>query len=123
MPNQSVHDWLDDLRLVGDDITRIVHAVRSEAANTFGSVTEEIKYGGILFSADGVRFGGVFAYRQHVTVEFGYGASIDDPFGWLEGAGKGRRHMKFRSVDDIANKRLSEYMKLAHAAASFHAGR
>jgi len=120
MPKQSVHDWLDDLRLISDDISTIVHAVRAEASNTFVSVTEEIRYGGIMFSVDGVRFGGVFGYKQHVTVEFGYGAWIDDPFGWLEGAGKGRRHMKFRSVEDITLKRLSDYMKLAHQAALLH---
>ena len=39
----------------------------------------------------GVQFGGVFAYKAHVSVEFGNGAKINDSFGFFDGTGKGRR--------------------------------
>jgi hypothetical protein len=50
-------------------------------------------------------------------VEFGNGAAIVDPYGQLEGSGKGRRHVKLRAIEDMAAKHLAEYLKLAlHAA-------
>jgi len=83
---------------------------------TIPSVTEEVKYGGILFSS-GVQFCGVFAYKQHVSVESGSGAKIQDPLGHLEGSGKGRRHIKLHSVKDIKAKALAHYLPLALEAA------
>ena len=62
-------------------------------------------------------FGGVFAYQAHVSVEFSQGAAIDDPFGYLEGAGKGRRHVKLRRLGDVKASRLAAYLPLALAAA------
>jgi len=64
-----------------------------------------------------VSFCGVFAYQGHVSVEFGQGARISDPFGHLEGAGKGRRHLKLGSIDDLVNKQLAQYLPLALEAA------
>ncbi|HEX5686805.1 MAG TPA: DUF1801 domain-containing protein [Ideonella sp.] len=93
----------------------IVEAVRTLVKKLFKPFSEEVKYGGILFSS-GVQFCGVFAYKEHVSVEFGEGAKIKDAFGHLEGAGKGRRHLKLRSVADIENKRLAQYLPLAHGA-------
>ena len=71
-----------------------------------------MKYGGILFSC-GTQFCGVFAYKEHVSVEFGQGAKIKDSFGFLEGAGKGRRHIKLATPEDIRTKKLAEYLLLA----------
>lgn len=117
MPKKSVHALLEDIRLVNETNHSIVAAVRALVAKTFKGATEEVKYGGILFTSE-VQFGGVFAYKEHVSVEFGSGAKIHDPFGHLDGSGKGRRHLKLRSVEDINNKKLSEYLPLALQAAS-----
>lgn len=67
----------------------------------------------VALFASGVQFCGVFAYKAHVSVEFGDGAAMDDPFGCLEGSGKGRRHIKLRSLADMADKRLADYLPLA----------
>jgi hypothetical protein len=118
MPTKSVEALLEEIRLRGEDGYEIVEAVRALVRQSFDVVDEEVKYGGILFSS-GVQFCGVFAYKQHVSVEFGEGASIDDVFGHLEGSGKGRRHLKLRSVDDIKSKKLAAYLPLAlHATSS-----
>ena len=53
----------------------------------------------------------------YVSVEFSHGARIHDTLGALEGAGKGRRHLKLRSVEDIAAKGLAAYLPLALEAA------
>jgi Domain of unknown function (DU1801) len=116
MTKKSVQTLLEDIRLVSEQNYVIVEAVRALVQETFATSTEEVKYGGILFTA-GVQFGGVFAYTAHVTVEFGSGALISDTFGFLEGAGKGRRHVKLRAFSDIKGKKLGEYLLLAVRAA------
>ncbi len=52
-----------------------------------------------------VALGYVAAYRAHVNVGFFHGASLDDPSGLLEGAGKRMRHVKLawgQAVDEAA---------------------
>lgn len=116
MATKSVKELLDDVRLLGDEQFSLVESVRKLVRKTIPSVTEEVKYGGILF-ASGVQFCGVFAYKQHVSVEFGSGAKIKDTAGHLEGGGKGRRHLKLHSADDIKAKALAHYLPLALEAA------
>ena len=117
MATKSVQALIEDIRLVSETNYEIVEAVRALVKRSFKPVAQEVKYGGILFSSQ-VQFCGVFAYREHVSVEFGSGAKINDAFGFLEGSGKGRRHLKLMSVQDIKHKRLAEYLPLAHSAAS-----
>jgi hypothetical protein len=106
MTKKSVQALLEDIRLVSEQNYEIVEAVRALVKKTFETTSEEVKYGGILFTS-GVQFGGVFSYKAHVTVEFGSGSKITDTFGFLEGAGKGRRHVKL----------LAQYLSLAlHAS-------
>lgn len=118
MPTKSVETLLQDIRLLSEERYEVVRAVRELLLGhkDFKPCREELKYGGILFSA-GIQFCGVFAYKEHVSVEFGHGAAITDTWGLLEGAGKLRRHLKLRSLDDLQHKRLKAYLDLALAAA------
>jgi hypothetical protein len=117
MATKSVQTLLEDIRLLSEERYEVVEAVRALVKKTFEASSEEVKYGGILFTS-GVQFCGVFAYKEHASVEFGSGAKINDPFGHLEGSGKGRRHVKLRSVADLNDKKLAQYLSLAHQAAS-----
>ena len=112
MKNKSVQALLEDIRLVSEQNYEIVEAVRALVQKTFETTLEEVKYGGILFRS-GVQFGGVLAYKTHVTVEFRNSAKITDIFGFLEGSGKGRRHVKLMSVAQIKDKKLAQYLSLA----------
>ncbi|MCP2040948.1 hypothetical protein L1281_001538 [Neisseria sp. HSC-16F19] len=114
--NPKVQHLLDDWQATQPDLYTIAAAVRTLILQNFDDVSEEVKYGGILFAAP-VPFGGVFVYKQHVTVEFGAGAQMDDPYGLLEGKGKGRRHLKLHTLADIQNKHLTDYLSLAVSAA------
>jgi hypothetical protein len=114
---KSIEALLEDIRLLGEEQFQIVEQVRALTKKTVKPLAEEVKYGGILFSSVH-HFAGVFAYKEHVSVEFGHGAKINDKEGFLEGAGKGRRHIKLRSVGDIKTKNLSKYIQLALEAAS-----
>jgi hypothetical protein len=46
--------------------------------------------------------------KNHVTLGFHYGASLDDPEGLLEGTGKNLRHVKLRTMEDLEKKGLKE---------------
>lgn len=116
MAAKTVQALLDDIRLLGDEQYTLVESVRALVKKTIPSVQEQVKYGGILFTSD-VQFCGVFAYMQHVSVEFGSGAKIADTLGHLEGTGKGRRHIKLHCAKDIKDKALAHYLPLALQAA------
>jgi hypothetical protein len=117
MATKSVQTLLEDICFVSEERHAIAQAVRTLVKTRFKDTSEEVKYGGILFTAQ-VQFCGVFVYKEHVSVEFGHGAKIKDPFGHLEGSGKGRRHVKLKTVADIEDKELAQYLLLAWQAAS-----
>ena len=75
------------------------------------------KYGGHVIAPDpddDTHFvGGVFAYAEHVSLEFSQGADFDDPDGRLEGGGKRRRHLKLRSVEDVRKKGAEGFLRRA----------
>ena len=112
MAKKSVDALLDDIRYINEAHYQLVQEVRALVRDLVNTVSEEVKYGGILFSSD-VMFAGVFAYKEHVTVEFGQGAKIQDTFGFLEGSGKFRRHIKLKVTSDIEDRRLADYVRLA----------
>jgi len=57
------------------------------------------------------------AYRQHVNLGFLDGAALDDPGGVLEGTGSRMRHVKIRTVEDLANPVLRQLIRLARTDA------
>lgn len=112
--NQSrVENLLQDLCLLNPSNYEMVQSVRKMVLGLGTDVSEEVKYGGILFSV-GTHFCGVFAYTTHISVEFGEGAKLNDQYSVLEGKGKFRRHIKCLQMDDIQNKHLLHYVKLAY---------
>jgi len=115
MARQTADEWLTALRRNDDLRYRLVEAVRQIVLRAGPSISEEIKYGGILF-AGRAGFCGIFSYANHVTLEFSAGASLPDSHGLLEGKGKGRRHLKLVSVGDLEAKRVEYYCALAYAA-------
>jgi hypothetical protein len=76
-------------------------------------------YGGLVFErALGVPktcVCGIYAYSEHIGLEFTHGAALADPMGVLEGAGKYRRHIKLRSMGDILAKDIEGYVAQAFA--------
>ncbi len=63
------------------------------------------KYGGTLFTLrpqekEG-QFCGVFVHTRHVQISFSRGAELNDSGGVLQGSGKRRRHLNFKSTADV----------------------
>ena len=77
------------------------------------------KYGGTVFVIDpdlpeaaGLA-GGVFGYRDHVSVEFSRGVGFADPDGLLTGKGKARRHVKLHNLSDIEAMNVAGFLRQA----------
>lgn len=111
---ERVEKFLADILILSTELHAIVQKLRAIILSSHPGVTEEVKYGGILFSTS-VAFCGVFSHTHHVSLEFSDGARLADQQRVLEGAGKHRRHIKLRELNDIEAKRVSEYVKLALA--------
>lgn len=45
--------------------------------------------------------------KTHVTIGFQQGAHINDPNGWLQGAGKDMRHLKYSLTDEIEPEKVT----------------
>ncbi|SEP18745.1 DUF1801 domain-containing protein [Aquisalimonas asiatica] len=116
MTTEQVETLLDDVRHLGEAQHAIMLRVRELVLSAGPDVSEEVKYGGVLFSVHS-HFCGVFAYAHHVSLEFSEGARLPDPHHVLEGGGKHRRHIKLRGADDISAKRVGEYVRAAYEAA------
>jgi hypothetical protein len=116
-PYERVEAYLDDLyRLDGERYT-LVQRVRRLVLAAHPKVAEEVKYGGLLYSA-GAPFCAIFSYPQHVALEFSRGAALPDKHHVLEGEGAKRRHIKLEGGQDVFKKNIREYIALAAAAAA-----
>lgn len=97
----------------------LIDAVIDAAQSACSSVHLALKYGGTVFMTDpdtaSSLVGGVFAYKDHVSVEFSNGATFDDPHAHLEGKGKARRHIKLHGLDDLEGKTLGAFLEQVFA--------
>lgn len=100
-----------------DELSDIADSVKVLAQTLAPDVTFQAKYGGEVMVPDPdmpkAFVGGVFVYKDHVSVEFSQGATFDDPGGHLDGKGKARRHVKLHALSDIDGKALASYLRQA----------
>lgn len=112
MKNPLVDHYVHELQFDSGARHDLVVRIRNLVLGVDDRISEEIKYGGILFSA-GAPFCGLFSYPRHVSIEFSRGAELDDPHGVLEGDGKKRRHIKLAAQPDLFQKNLRDYVHQA----------
>lgn len=116
MTEDRIQGLLRDIRDHRLDQFEIVTRLRDIALSSGPSITEDVKYGGLLYSSrDG--FCGIFSYAHHVTLEFSQGARLSDPHAVLNGTGKHRRHIKIRRLSDIDANHVALYVEMARRAA------
>lgn len=114
MSDARVEQLLSDLRFVNPERCDLVQAVRKTIYATVAHASERVMYGGFMFAAP-QPFCGVFAYAEHVSIEFGRGCGLEDDWSVLEGKGKLRRHIKIRTLDEVESKHLATYIAQAFA--------
>lgn len=112
MTEDRVNQLLQDIQQRHPEQHSVLQGARALVLALGPDVREEVKYGGILFSAP-QPFCGLFAYTRHVSLEFGDGAQLPDAFKVLEGAGKQRRHIKLHTPGDLTAKQVPHYLGLA----------
>ena len=113
MNDGRVEQLLNDLRLTNQAGYDLVQEVRKAVYSAVPRASECVMYGGFMFAAT-AKFCGVFAYTEHVSIEFGRGCDLKDPHRVLEGSGKLRRHIKVHTLADIKAKHVRAYITQAH---------
>ena len=106
----NMNDTAIKLLALADELEAFIRSVIPKA-------TTVSKYGGKLFTVkpeekEG-QFCGVFIYKAHVQISFSKGAHISDENKLLLGSGKLRRHINFRSIDDVSDNDLRKLLERA----------
>lgn len=112
MTDKRIEALLEDIRLLDEERFELVQALRQQILALSPAISEEVKYGGLLFSVS-KPFCGIFSYARHVSIEFSAGASLHDEHGLLEGQGKLRRHIKLSSLQDLHDMPIRDYLERA----------
>jgi hypothetical protein len=115
MQNSRIAQLLEDVRLASELNFQIMAALRKLVLASVKEATEEVKYGGILF-AKAKPFCRIFAYKNHVTIEFSNGAALQDEAKFLQGSGKLRRHIQLNQVQDLKHFKVASYVKATATA-------
>jgi hypothetical protein len=89
--------WFEVMRGCGDDVRELLHDGHPTACVGHAA------------------FGYVNAFTAHVNVGFFLGATLADPKGLLEGAGKYMRHVKLRPERNVDEAALAELIATAYS--------
>jgi len=108
--NERVNKFMDDLQSMSPDKLETVESIRKIFLSTNKKLSEDIKYGGLVFNLSQLLIGGIFPYKNHISVEFSNGADFPDPAAMLEGKGKRRRHLKIIEKQDIEAKNVRAFV-------------
>ena len=111
--NEKVQNFLNDLKVVDPLAYSIVLEIRDIIFKVHPEVDEKMMYGGIVFFNKDEMFSGLFARKNHITLEFSNGYLMKDPDNFLEGKGKYRRHLKILNKRDIVTKQTANFIKQA----------
>jgi hypothetical protein len=88
--------WFEQMRGCGPDVREVLNDGHPTAC------------------AQDAAFAYVDAFTAHVNIGFFHGASLDDPAGLLQGAGKRMRHVKLRWGEPAAAEALSALISAAY---------
>lgn len=108
-----IEDYIQDLKTIRATQGDIAESLLALFRKHGPELGEDIKYGGIVFLKEGKIIGGIYSYKDHLSVEFSRGAQFDDPDARLEGSGKHRRHLKFRELEDVQGQDAEAFIEQA----------
>lgn len=118
--NDSVNDFLTDLHFISTDQFEMMILIRDVFLKSNKNLVEEIKYGGLTFNLKGSLIGGIYAYKDHVSIEFSNGANFTDLDSILDGQGKKRRHIKIYTSDDVIKKNSEYFINQASTKVTYN---
>ncbi len=111
--SDKVNDFLSDIQSIASEQFDMVIAIRDIFLRANEELVEGIKYGGLVFNVSDALIGGIYSYKEHVSIEFSNGADFIDNDSILEGGGKKRRHLKIYENDDIVQKDVAHFVSQA----------
>lgn len=79
----------------------IAAQLRALIRTYYPRLDEDIKWYVPVYSLGTTPIVSIEAFKAHVPLKFFKGAQLEDREGLLEGTGKGVRHIKFRSPEDV----------------------
>jgi hypothetical protein len=79
----------------------VVVALRALLREAAPGLEESVKWGKPVYGWGTMNMLSIIAHKGHVNLQVFNGAHLDDPDGLLEGTGKGLRHVKCRTVEDV----------------------
>ena len=110
---EKIQTFLDEAKTISAERYEIIRTIRDAFLNADFGFTEGFKYGGTTYNISDELIGGIYSYKEHVSIEFSHGANFSDPHSVLEGNGKHRRHIKIKEFSDIEKKFVSSYIQQA----------
>lgn len=108
--SKEVQEFLNQISAISHEKYVLVSELRKKVAQINPHIKERMMYGGIMFSLS-EDLGGIFVYSKHISFEFGLGYKFEDPDHLLQGSGKFRRHLKFRTMNDRAFTEVDFYIR------------
>ena len=106
-----IEAWFSDF----GDPHRLMVRTWFERMRGCGADVRELLHDGCPVACVGdAPFGYVNAFKAHASVGFFHGATLADPAGLLEGAGKRMRHVKLRPGRELDEEALSHLIAAAY---------
>ena len=110
MPTPEPDEWFEETPA---NQRPIVDGLRKLIKSSVPGVVEEIKWSRPIYSTANGMFCYLHGTKNHVTLGFHEGASLKDPKNLLEGTGKGMRHVKITSAEEIEAPAFRQFIKQA----------
>jgi uncharacterized protein YdhG (YjbR/CyaY superfamily) len=106
----TVHEFIS--RRVQPEHREIVQKIRKLMGELAPSATEILTYGILGWKVKRI-IAVVSPTRKDITLAFSRGASFEDKYGLLQGAGKVSKNLKFKDAKDVKKTILAYYIKQA----------
>ncbi len=110
---QKVSKFIEDIRSLNPEQAEMIESIAVLFREAGEELSEQIKYGGLVFLQSGTLIGGIFPYSKHISIEFSNGADFTDPLQQLLGKGKRRRHLKIYVPSDLQQIDVLYFIKQA----------
>ena len=106
----SVDEYID---LLGTPQNDVAAQLREIVLTCYPQLCEDIKWHVPVYSLGMTPIVSIERFKAHVNLKFFRGAELRDRWNILEGTGKGVRHLKFRSTEDVDEVKLRELIDQA----------
>ena len=107
--DQEIKDYVSGLT---DFQKELVLKIREVVLSADANIKESIKWGSIAFHNE-KNICGYRVAKQHVTLLFMEGASLEDKYGILMGNGAKARTIKLSNVNELNERAISDLVKQA----------